>query len=289
MKDKSTILVTLVLLLSFLVLPACSMNSGISNTSEVNHKNIAEIKMIDDKTGYGLDQSKVVITYDGGKNWVTVPKSEEMKDSYELTSIGFYITSQVTAIAYGGVDKNPVIVLISKDEGKTWSTSTLPDNQWMEPETYDQSGMKFLGFTNQNDGWIVTTGEVAMGAQNNFIYKTADGGKTWVLNGSTDKLYNRVVSGVGFANKEIGFIGFRYEDYHEPIVYITQDGGKTWNRQNIPLPLKYKEDFATPLSPTFAGAKGELPVSLSNGDKKDYITIRYTSTDYGIHWNLPAE
>ena len=112
-----------------------------------------------------------------------------------------------------------------------------------------------------------------------------DGGKTWTFVGSTNDVYRHVVTGAGFANKDIGLIGFRYEDNHEPIFYLTTDGGKTWSLQNIPLPGKYKEDYATPLSPVFNNAQGILPVALRDHNK----TINYMTTDYGVHWTVPED
>ena len=101
-KRISSVLCRAVLLLSITALPACSSIGDFTDAPKDINKNITEIKMTGENTGYGLDQGAVVITYDAGATWVPVPHSGALKENYEKNAIGFYISSEITAFAYGG-------------------------------------------------------------------------------------------------------------------------------------------------------------------------------------------
>ena len=54
------------------------------------------------------------------------------------------------------------------------------------------------------------------------------GGKTCDKIGNTAGTYERVVTGSGFAGKDVGFVSFRYDNDADPAVYRTEDRGKSW-------------------------------------------------------------
>lgn len=152
---------------------------------------------------------------------------------------------------------------------------------------------KYVGFTTKDDGWLLLAGGVAMGQQENRIFQTTDGGKNWHEIGNTGDTYARVVTGAGFANKNIGFVSFRYDSDINPVMYRTQDKGETWTQcfLEIPNPFEGIATYATALSPAFNGAKGVLPVTFRNnafdtsGNPVD-VTVRYETSDYGKTWTF---
>ena len=136
----------------------------------------------------------------------------------------------------------------------------------------------FIGFSDQDHGYCVVTTDVAMGKQYSFVYITTDGGKTFKEIGNTNEVYPRVITGVGFLDEKIGFIGFRYENDNNPTVYRTDDSGDTWHKLDIKLPANYTYDYATPLSLKFNDGIIMLPVKLRDNDK----IINFISTDKGL-------
>ncbi|MBO3446518.1 hypothetical protein [Clostridium sp. CCUG 7971] len=78
---------------------------------------------------------------------------------------------------------------------------------------------------------------------------TKDGGKSWNEIGNTNEVYSRVVTGIGFLDDKIGFVGFRYESENNPTVYRTDNAGVTWEKLEIHLPYEYASDYATPRTP----------------------------------------
>lgn len=254
---------------------------------------IDNIALLSAGNTYALEDGKFVISYGTEKSTVVplTPDTDDHVAYFEDKAI--YISDEVTAVAYGGHNNDytgkasPVSVFITRDKGQIWSSYTVTDTKTISYET------KYIGFTTKDDGWLLLAGGVAMGRQNNRIFQTSDGGKTWHEIGNTSDTYARVVTGAGFANKNIGFVSFRYDSDINPVMYRTQNKGKTWSKCFLEIPDSFKEitTYATPLSPVFNGANGVLPVTFRNnsfdssGNPVD-ITVRYETSDYGKTWTF---
>lgn len=233
---------------------------------------------------YSLDEkSNVIISYNDGETTVKAPLTLHPIGSDDGSGpgedeAGFYISEEKTAIAYGGAD-SLVQVLISDDMGKTWNTYPVADSE-------ARTGFnKFIGFTTKNDGWLVAADGVAMGHEENRIFLTSDGGKTWHEIGNSNDVYARVLTGAGFVNDQIGFLCFRYDSDFQPAICRTLDGGLTWQKLYLTLPKKYDEYGQTPLSPVFDEGNGLFPILLSKDGANNVVgTIYLTSDDYGKTW-----
>jgi photosystem II stability/assembly factor-like uncharacterized protein len=103
-------------------------------------------------------------------------------------------------------------------------TYTLPaDAKWQKLETVAYRGKQDdIFFLTADLGWYVNGG--------GKIYKTIDGGKTWIEKLSQPGTFFRTV---GFVNEKIGFAGNIGTDYFPGVtdttpLYMTDDGGDTW-------------------------------------------------------------
>jgi photosystem II stability/assembly factor-like uncharacterized protein len=97
------------------------------------------------------------------------------------------------------------LLLVTADEGNTWTTRKIADSQ----------GLKALAFLDANRGVVAGDGGV--------ILTTADAGKSWTprKTGTNQNLSDMQMTGEqGWA---VGFDG---------VVLHTTDGGQTWERQN---------------------------------------------------------
>lgn len=178
-----------------------------------------------------------------------------------------------------------MIAYVSTDNGKNWKGVQLQANENGMAGSLafkQQRGNKFVGFTDENNGWIVTSSRAAMGRAKTSVYKTDDGGNTWSLMGDPNKEYSHVVTGAGFSDPNVGVISFRYTSERAPVIYLTTDGAKTWQRKVLAFPEKYANTYGTPLSPEFTGLQGTLPVKIGNTDE----IITYVTTDGGKTWTL---
>ncbi len=109
----------------------------------------------------------------------------------------------------------------TREAGKTY---TLPaDAKWQKLGTVAYRGKQDdIFFLNADLGWYVNGG--------GKIYKTMDGGQTWVEKLSQPDTFFRTV---GFVNEKIGFAGNIGIDYFPGVtdttpLYMTDDGGDTW-------------------------------------------------------------
>nr|WP_319489883.1 sialidase family protein [uncultured Caproiciproducens sp.] len=245
-------------------------------------KTIDNIALLQAGNSYAVEDGKFIIKYGKGKSLGVVPLDPGASDPTSFfTDKAVYISDEVTTVAYGGIDaENAVKVLTSGDKGKTWNSS------WVADAGTDHAETKFIGFTSKNDGWLVTLSDVASGHQKNRIFQTSDGGNTWSEVGNTNEIYAHVVTGAGFADQNIGFLSFRYDSDTNPVVYRTQDKGKTWVKCSVELPEKLKTSAAYPtaMSPVFNGANGILPVTLTNNNTGIDTQIQYATADYGKSW-----
>lgn len=250
-------------------------------------KAIDNIALLNGGNSYSLDASgNVIISYRSGAKQSQAPlklypDGSNFESGMEEGQTGFYLSEEKTAIVYGGFNGEPVRVLLSGDMGETWSTCTVTEKP--------RGSAKFVQFLTKNDGWIVLSSFHGMGSEEHFIYKTSNGGRTWKeVAGNANEVYARVLTGMGFSEKNTGFLCFRYEftDF-EPAICRTLDGGKAWEKLTVSLPEQYAEYQKTPLSPAFTGAEGLLPIRLSKEGADDVIgTVYLESSDYGKTWTF---
>lgn len=229
---------------------------------------------------YSIDNDGLKLSFDKKETWTNVPIPNEYLISnieeegvvMKLKTNNSYISHKKTAFI--STNQSDILIKITDDKGKTWEEVVF--------EGAYQGGDLYIGFSSNEVGYFALTTDVAMGRQNNYIYTTKDGGKTWTEIGNTNETYARVVTGVGFLDDKVGFVGFRYEDNNNPIVYRTDDAGNTWKELRINLPYEYANDYATPLSPYVKGDKVMLPVKLRDSN----IVVNFISNDKGLTWEF---
>lgn len=229
---------------------------------------------------YSIDNDGLKLSFDKKETWTNVPIPNEYLISnieeegvvMKLKTNNSYISHKKTAFI--STNQSDILIKITDDKGKTWEEVVF--------EGAYQGGDLYIGFSSNEVGYFALTTDVAMGRQNNYIYTTKDGGKTWTEIGNTNETYARVVTGVGFLDDKVGFVGFRYEDNNNPIVYRTDDAGNTWKGLRINLPYEYANDYATPLSPYVKGDKVMLPVKLRDSN----IVVNFISNDKGLTWEF---
>ncbi len=112
--------------------------------------------------------------------------------------------------------------LPTREASKTY---TLPvDAKWQKLDTVAYRGKQDdIFFLTADLGWYVNGG--------GKIYKTMDGGKTWIEKLSQPGTFFRTV---GFVNEKIGFAGNIGTDYFPGVtdttpLYMTDDGGESWH------------------------------------------------------------
>ena len=84
-------------------------------------------------------------------------------------------------------------------------------------------------FLNEHIGWVI-------GSNSGTIYKTVDGGDSWVLQYQSEKGKNGAFAyfrSIGFLNEQVGYVGLLDGVEFGAIMLETRDGGKNW--KTIPV------------------------------------------------------
>lgn len=268
------------------LLAACTNVNGQKSALKPGtiYSNINGEKIVayDAGNSYSVDgEGNVSVTYRNGEITTEAPLKLDTTGTVlgmGSAETGFYISEEKTAIVYGFADgeSSRLHVLISDDMGKTWD-----DYEIQGGKGYDT---KFIGFTSKNEGWIVSGGSAGVGLSMNYVYQTSDGGKTWQGLGNPNELYSEHVTGAGFSNQDIGFVGYRYYSDNGPVIYWTKDKGQSWERLSVSLPEKFNEFKKDPLSPIFNGKEGLFPISINDQNTGEKGTVYLTSNDGGLTW-----
>ena len=124
----------------------------------------------------------------------------------------------------GGEKAKAKAIAKAAPPAKPESTYTLPaDAKWQKLDTVAYRGKQDdIFFLNSNLGWYVNGG--------GKIYKTTDGGMTWIEKLSKTGTFFRTI---GFVDEKLGFAGNIGTDYFPNVsdttpLYVTADGGETW-------------------------------------------------------------
>jgi hypothetical protein len=258
----------------------------------------AGIEELSENIEYEIKNETLRVTYDHGQNWKVVPVAIEdlfgiayNGSKQQLIDGSYVITPERTAFV---VEENIKVntidiitklrVLISSDKGKSWKSVLVSDHMPI-------LRIRKIGFTSEQDGYLIVTGDKTMSWEANFVFKTYDGGQSWSNVGQVDDT-NRLVTDGGFINDQLGFISFgeyRYEDRPpSPNLYRTTDGGVNWERVEVPIPEEYQGYFTIAEIPTFQGMEGTLLVN--QGPTGDYlggkVLSNFTSKDRGKTWSF---
>lgn len=238
---------------------------------------------------YEIKDETLRVTYNNGQDWRIVPVAMGDLSSggyngpeQHLVDGSYVITPEKTAFVLGG--NTELRVLVSTDKGKYW-------NEVLVSDQLPILRMRILGFTSDQDGYLIVTGDKTMSSEANFVFKTNDGGQSWYNVGSVDDIYDLVTDG-GFINDQLGFISFgeyRLEGQPpSPNLYRTNDGGANWVRVEVPIPEEYQGYFTEAEIPTFHGTEGTLLVN--QGSEGDYlggrVLAKFITKDQGKTWSF---
>ena len=258
--------------------------SGKKEQDEYEQEYYAEKPYDQAQYTYKIENEVCSVSYDGGASWVETPLPVGQLDYYvdgyfkynELQTGSYIISPEKTVILYGGFH-TPLTCLYSDDQGKTWNTAQIADGPL-------NIHIKFCSFPNANDGYIIIGSDKTMSWELETLFKTADGGKIWVMTGNGPR--SSRMQSAGFIGTDIGFISYPYMQGAEAILYRTEDSGKTWTPVATEMDDKLKPYFTKPQTPVWQD--GKLILLIDEGADSDYegptMQLQYTSDDMGKTW-----
>ena len=187
---------------------------------------------------YMISNNKLSFTRDYGETWIPSGLSKDQLSStlnfYRSSSLpeGSYFVSKDTGIPIAFFYDSFCELMISKNNGRTWSSAPI------EVDSYEKDITKrFIGFTDKNDGYAALGTDWTMGTgEEKFCYLTSDGGKTWVQKDLPLSGTSNTLSGICFSDKNNGIVSLKSPSGSDswPTLYCTQDGASYWTEINIP-------------------------------------------------------
>ena len=176
------------------------------------------------------------------------------------------------------------------DGGQTWQSVTVP-------------AFGSIHFVDAGDGWLMTGKNVLLSGQEEDIYRTTDGGKTWTKVASTSAddessglPFSGSKNGFTFATLTTGWITGTHDWWthsqdevsHKTYLYVTHDGGRTWRSQDLPpLPLTVPYHAWSPTIEFFTPQDGILSRLYSVPDNVHPVAsgvVFYVTHNGGTTW-----
>jgi photosystem II stability/assembly factor-like uncharacterized protein len=204
------------------------------NAPLVEAPSLVSIHMIDVVNGWGVSDTQIVRTNDGGVTWYNVTPPGVTETGYLAASQSEFLdaTHAWMQIADPNNFPNGGSMVRTSDGGLTWTSTSTP---------FSSGSISFL---DPNNGWLMADLGVGAGSMAVSVFQTSDGGATWNrsytndpnLEGAGDTLpMSGLKYGIAPVDMQTAWIyGVTYST-GTAYLFRTNDAGKTWSL--VPLDL----------------------------------------------------
>ncbi len=238
------------------------------------------IEMLDEVYGWGVTETEIVSTNDGGVTWYNVTPPG-------LTDVGYSVFTDFLDTSHAWVQTvdpnnypNGGTLYRTSDGGLTWEAHETP---------FSAGDMEFM---DENNGWMMADLGVGAGSMAIAIFQTTDGGATWTrtytndpsLEGAGDTL---PLGGIKVMmvplDMNTAWVGGVVYSSGSTYLFRTDDGGKTWSQVTMMLPANAQSSELTiEQVKFFSPTQGFLVIRLTSTTQE---TIVFTTSDGGETWD----
>jgi len=197
--------------------------------------------------------------------------SPEVKPSPEHASY-FFLNENSAWLALADVSQG-ISVYRTANGGKSWNRGEII----IKSNNIDVPIPRDICFVDARHGWILIGYGVAMGSEQDEIYRTVDGGMSWTLAAATGDWQQKkpgnfllmgVKNGLCFRDDQNGFLA---GDARGDITwfYATHDAGATWALQPVPVYNNKGVGVETQTPVFFNASDGILPITFHNDGSQE--------------------
>jgi photosystem II stability/assembly factor-like uncharacterized protein len=228
-------------------------------------------------------------TIDGGKTWAQVtPRGLASQGGNHYITGLFALDASHAWVTYGGLNNGAAqTIAATSDGGRHWNA--------VGHEPLSKVGFSNFAYNCNLDfvtplvGWCETT-PAFVGGEAVFIYRTANGGRTWLRLSVTPGPPPDPAGSLPFAgDKDTQFVTpaggwtvFGYPGGATAPLYQTLNAGKTWIRRVVAkAPGSFDSGSGFTGQPVLAGSRGAVGYTISGAQQKSVV---YATTDSGAAW-----
>lgn len=247
----------------------------------VESPGLIKIRFINALDGWGVTETQIVRTNDGGIIWYNVTPPEVTETGYSVD--WFALDNNHVWIQQPDFANFPFsgFQFRTTDGGLNWNKIDVP-----------YSGAK-ISFLDSNNGWALADLGVGAGSNAVAVYQTSNGGAAWTQKfvndpnraGASDSLpLGGLKFGLTPLDMQTAWIHGVVYAPGTPYLFRTDDAGTTWSPVDLPLPPGAENAELTIEQISFVG---ENDVFLIMRNASDAInTAIYVSNDSGDTWSL---
>lgn len=204
-------------------------------TADVPSPTVFTVNLLDDQNGYAWRQSQapgdgsLMLTHDGGRSWKTLPEP-----SPDVVIDGAVFVDKRQGWVVGRRCDGSACsytVYHTVDGGSTW-------RQQLTVESLMRRNSSVLRFVDEDHGWLLLGPEGArcgMHGCAGALYRTVDGGKTWVLEDwimddhRPEGERHGIPIDIQFSSRLDGWLTIEGTAASKGGIGVTRDGGKHWD------------------------------------------------------------
>jgi photosystem II stability/assembly factor-like uncharacterized protein len=244
---------------------------------------LVSIQFVNSLDGWGMTDTRVVRTNDGGITWYDLTPSGVTETGYGAYTFALDASHFWMQLPDYENYPNGGTLYRTTDGGFTWSSAVT---------SFSGGDFQFL---DPNNGWTLADLGVATGSNAVAIYQTADGGNSWTqkyindpnaANAGDSLPLGGLKAGLAPLNMQTAWVyGVTYAP-GVPYLFRTDDGGASWDEVLLPLPpgventeLGINQDQMKFVSPD----DGFIAMRLTS---ETYQLAVYVTNDAGNTWTL---
>jgi photosystem II stability/assembly factor-like uncharacterized protein len=253
------------------------------NAPLVESPSLVEARFLDELDGWGVTETQIVRTNDGGITWYNVTPPGVTETGYRV-DLTLYDNNHAWIQIPNFGDFHSGTLHRTTDGGITWTNHATP---------FSRADMNFL---DANNGWALADLGVGAGSNAVSIFQTTDGGVNWNqkytndpnLSNAGDSLpLGGLKSGIAPVNMQTAFVYGVIYSAGTIYLHRTEDGGVNWAAvTSLPLP-DGAENSGLGIDPGhmrfISSTTGFLAVRISGASTQ---TAVYVSGDGGNTWSL---